>query len=305
MRPPTTTFKDGTFEDGVPSMAPPEMLVTSTTESMKAYNDKLPFFPQLAHYVKRGRVLSSMQQTILFGKTAGIGWRWRKEDRMFTFVDDSEAPLFAFRAHMVASLAPGPKTILWGWAHPTHEDEPLNDTVYGLAEADECQALLTPELPFPEWFPSTGRRWDETTPAAERIEKDVLFEMAIEVGYAITGLTGRGPFYAGSGGNRSRQVYFLEQIQPVLPEFTIYDLLYTPSYANCVHPTDWPIAFEFLARARGWHSVRLPNPDPLVVVLALDDGSMSGEIHWYQGRLEYTSFTSTTKGTAKTAVDNA
>lgn len=99
------------------------------------------------------------------------------------------------RSHLIASVAPGPKSLLWGWAHPQGGGE-VAGRVKELGERFGITDLTSPELPF-----DAGDDIAATTAH--------LGHLAACVGVEATRLS---PYYTVNAGGGTRLVMVLEGI---------------------------------------------------------------------------------------------
>lgn len=126
------------------------------------------------------------------------------------FEGDMEAGILRFvgadrsitaTAHLIASIAPGPRSMLWGWAHPQGGGE-VAGKVKALGERYGITDLTTPELPF-----EPGEDLRET-----------VVQLAHLVGYAGIEATRLSPYYTVDAGGGTRLVFVLEGIDVPEPE---------------------------------------------------------------------------------------
>lgn len=104
-------------------------------------------------------------------------------------------------AHLIASVAPGPRSMLWGWAHPQGGGE-VAAMVKALGERYGITDLMTPELPFEP---------------GEDIAEAVV-QLAHLVGYVGIEATRLSPYYTVNAGQGTRLVFVLEGIDVPEPE---------------------------------------------------------------------------------------
>lgn len=105
------------------------------------------------------------------------------------------------RAHFVGTVAPGPRSMLWGWAHP-QGDGGLAVKIKELGEKYGITDLTTAELPF-----EPGEDVGETVTALAHL-----------VGYVGVEATRLSPYYTADVGGGTRAVFVLEGIEVPEPE---------------------------------------------------------------------------------------
>lgn len=103
------------------------------------------------------------------------------------------------RAQMVASIAPGPRSILWGWAHPQAVHKGAAERLHALGQQHGIADLTTPEVPF------------HTDATGEELGNDVA-NLAHVIAAAAVEATGRTPYYSVPSGAGSRIVFLLEGV---------------------------------------------------------------------------------------------
>ncbi|CAK9782647.1 hypothetical protein CC85DRAFT_283987 [Cutaneotrichosporon oleaginosum] len=162
-----------------------------------------PFvFPALAPWIEAGQLAALLQQDALVEAGDELGEHRFDVDMAagtLTFTSDDGRKLEC-GAHLLCSIAPGPRSILWGWAHPRGDD-----VAAGLRRAgDELKLpeLAAEELPFPEGFEPT---------------EDDVAALAHEIGAAAVGILRRGPYY--SAPNGTARVLFI--LDAPLPQLTL------------------------------------------------------------------------------------
>ncbi|WP_420110932.1 DUF6882 domain-containing protein [Pseudactinotalea sp.] len=103
------------------------------------------------------------------------------------------------RAHLVASIAPGPRSILWGWAHPQAVHRGAAERLRALGEQHGIADLTAPEVPF------------QTDATGEELGADVA-NLAHVIAAAAVEATGETPYYSVPSGGGSRIVFLLEGV---------------------------------------------------------------------------------------------
>ncbi len=104
------------------------------------------------------------------------------------------------RMRMVASIAPGPRSLLWGWAHPQAVDRSAAEQLRALGQQHGLDALTTAEVPF-----TTDATGDEL--GAE------LARLGHAVAAAAVEATGATPYYLAPIGGGSLVVALLDGVE--------------------------------------------------------------------------------------------
>lgn len=141
------------------------------------------------------------------------------------------------RPHLIATIAPGPQSLLWAWAHPQGDAQgvaaQLRDygTQYGIDE------LSRPELSFPD---------DAGTDLEQWIER-----VAHQVGAVAMEITGRSPYYSAPIGGGTRAVFLLDA--PLAP-LTVRDaVIAVPRILSGLALSDARSSVWDTARLAGWN----------------------------------------------------
>ncbi|GAB2593815.1 DUF6882 domain-containing protein [Pseudactinotalea suaedae] len=157
----------------------------------------------------------------------------------FTSTADPNRTVVA-RAHVIASIAPGPRSILWGWAHPQTPDTTVAATLRSLGERHGIGDLLSSEVAF-----TTAAHGDELG--------DDIAQLAHTIAAAAVEATGMTPYYSVPSGGGSRFVFLLEGI-PLRPVDLAIDGAGITSALMGSVTTDQRAALLGLARHAGFGS---------------------------------------------------
>ena len=197
-------------------------------------------FPALAPLADRAALFAALRQDQLVTATAALGeHRWDADlaagTLTFTAEADPSRQLVA-RASLVATIAPGPRSLMWAWAHPQGGADAsiagLRDygTTYAIAELSE------PELPFPAEADADVEAW--------------IAAAAHQVGAVAEEITGRSPYYSAPVGSGTRAVFLLDA---PLPPLTVADaVLALPRVLSGLDLSDPRSSVWDLARLAGW-----------------------------------------------------
>lgn len=162
----------------------------------------MTIYPALQPYLDRGQLRAMLMQDALDEAVGEDGWEVDMPAGTLTFVaEDDPSRRMPTRAHLIASLAPGPGSMLWGWAHPQGEPGGPAAQLRAAGAADGVPELTEDELPFPDDF------------AAD--EQDIA-ALAHEIGTVATAVTDGGPYYSAPVGGGTRVVFLLEAPLPQL-----------------------------------------------------------------------------------------
>jgi hypothetical protein len=171
-------------------------------------------FPGLQAVADRSALYAGLRQTLMsdyLEETLGEHrWDMVMDQGTLTFSQVNGNRSIAARAHLVASIAPGPRSMLWGWAHPqSGPDNPVG-RIRELGEQHGIGELTTPELPF-------------TTHATEEALGEEIAALAHVVGAVAVEATRISPYYSAPVSGGTRIVFLLEGI--TVPEPTILHVM--------------------------------------------------------------------------------
>ncbi|WP_040166593.1 DUF6882 domain-containing protein [Microbacterium gorillae] len=220
-------------------------------------------FPALQPYIDRGLLLALLHQDALVEATTALGphrWDVDMQAGTLTFASESDpARTLTTKAQLVASIAPGPRSILWGWAHPQGHAE---GSVAGLrrqGEKDDVRELREAELPLPETVNAS--------------DGDALAAIAHELGQTATGILGAGPYYSAPVEGGTRIVFLLDA---PLPELTLATtVIKLPRLLSTGLFRDARTSVWGLATAKGW---TFRWSDDQYLGADLSDGSSSAHL---------------------------
>lgn len=206
-----------------------------------------PIYPTLGTFTARGELHAKLLQRQLVEATEELGDDHRfdvnlaKGELSFTAPDGKQ---LITHCHLMASIAPGPKSVLWGWAMPRGDDVSRQLQQYG--QAHGIKELAESELPFP--------------PNLEGDYQDIT-DLAHELGQLCVGVLGRGPYYTFESGNGGRVLVLLDG---PFPPLTVRDVGIGAMAATMSGMINARESALGLGYARGF---RVHQPDPSTVVL--------------------------------------
>lgn len=198
-------------------------------------------FAALQPLADRAALFAAYRQDALTSAADALGeHRWDADiaagTLTFSAIANPEQTLVT-HPHLIATIAPGPRSLLWAWAHPQGDAQgiaaQLRDygTQYGIAE------LSQPELPFPD---DTGADLEQWVAAA-----------AHQIGTVAVEITGRSPYYSAPVGGGTRAVFLLDA--PIAP-LTVQDaVLAAPRILAELNTSDARSSVWDAARLAGWN----------------------------------------------------
>lgn len=105
------------------------------------------------------------------------------------------------RPHLVATVAPGPRSLLWAWAHPQGDPQGIAAQLRDYGAQYEIAELSQAEVAIPD---DAGADLDEW-----------IAQAAHQIGTVATEITGRSPYYSAPTGGGTRAVFLLDA--PIAP----------------------------------------------------------------------------------------
>ncbi|MDR6868972.1 hypothetical protein J2Y69_003600 [Microbacterium resistens] len=198
-------------------------------------------FDVLAPLADRAALFVALRQDALVAATDALGeHRWDADiaagTLTFSAKDDPSRQL-ATRAHLVATIAPGPRSLLWAWAHPQGDGAGVSAALRDYGTTHGIAALSEAELPLPTDIGEDVDGWIE--------------QAAHEVGAVAVEITGRSPYYSAPVGGGTRAVFVLDAPLPPLTVAAAVTAL--PRILAAVTPTDPRTSVWDLARLAGWN----------------------------------------------------
>ncbi|WP_139977794.1 DUF6882 domain-containing protein [Nocardioides litoris] len=170
-------------------------------------------------------------------------WRWDAdmEDRRLSFVPEEGPGRINVGFALVASVAPGPRSLIWGWAHPQHADAAV-EQLRAHGEQHAIVSLTSPEVALP------------TEAQGEALHAEVA-EVCHVVGQVAVQVTGRSPYYSAPVGGGTRVVLLLKDLEDLgLPGLRIDETVPTrvPAYLASGAVSDHRRALHGLGVHAGW-----------------------------------------------------
>lgn len=157
-------------------------------------------FAALQPLADRAALFASLRQDALTDAVDALGeHRWDADmaagTLTFSATSDPSRTLVT-RPHLVATIAPGPRSLLWAWAHPQGDPQGIAAQLrdygaqYGLTE------LTQSELSFPEDAGDDLDAW--------------IADAAHQIGTIAVEISGRSPYFAAPIGGGTRAVFLLD-----------------------------------------------------------------------------------------------
>lgn len=198
-------------------------------------------FAALQPLADRAALFATLRQDALTTAVDALGeHRWDADMAAGTLTftaNANPAHQLVARPHLVATIAPGPRSLLWAWAHPQGDPQgvaaQLRDygTQYGITE------LSQPELAFPADAGADLDQWIE--------------QVAHQIGTVAVEITGRSPYYSAPIGGGTRAVFLLDA--PLAP-LTVRDAVITaPRILSTLALSDARSSVWDAARLAGWN----------------------------------------------------
>ncbi|MBO9626585.1 MAG: hypothetical protein J7484_09450 [Microbacterium sp.] len=196
-------------------------------------------FAALQPFADRAALITALRQDALSAAADALGeHRWDADMSAGTLTFTSEADpsrQLATRAHLIATIAPGPRSMLWAWAHPQGAADGVATALRDYGAEHGVEALSSPEVPFP-----ADAEADEAWIAAA----------AHVVGATAVELTGRSPYYSAPVGGGTRAVFLLDA--PLPPLTVAAAVIALPRILSTTELPDARTAVWDLARLAGW-----------------------------------------------------
>ncbi len=196
-------------------------------------------FAALQPLADRAALFVALRQYALSAAADALGdHRWDADmaagTLTFTANDDPSRQL-ATRSHLVATIAPGPRSLLWAWAHPSGDPQGIAAQLRAYGEQHGIAELTAAEVPFP---------------ADASGDEDWIAQAAHTIGGVAVELTGRAPYYSAPVGNGTRAVFLLDA---PLPPLTVAEAVVAlPRILSGTALSDARTSVWDLARLAGW-----------------------------------------------------
>lgn len=199
-------------------------------------------FAALQPLADRSALFTALRQDALVSATEALGeHRWDADMTAGTIAftaDDDPSRRLLTTAHLIATIAPGPRSLMWAWAHPQGDPQGVASQLRSYGVEHGIAELSSEELPFP-----ADASGDEAWIAAA----------AHTVGGVAVEITGRSPYYSAPVGSGTRAVFLLDA---PLPALTVAGAVPTlPRILSGLALPDARTSVWDLARLAGWDLV--------------------------------------------------
>src|SRR5690606_903923 len=156
-------------------------------------------FETLRSLADRAALFTALRQDQLVTATDALGeHRWDADldagTLTFASLDDSARTLVA-TPHLLASIAPGPRSLMWSWALPQGDRTGITQRLRAYGEEHGISELTDGEVAFPDDAGDDLEQW--------------IAELAHAVGGAAVEITGLSPYYSAPAGG-ARAVLLLD-----------------------------------------------------------------------------------------------
>ncbi|UNK70001.1 DUF6882 domain-containing protein [Microbacterium sp. H1-D42] len=196
-------------------------------------------FDTLRSLADRAALFTALRQDQLITAVDDLGehrWNVDLSAGVFTFAADAD-PSRTLQAtpHLIASIAPGPRSVMWAWALAEPYDTATAEKLRAYGEQHGIPELTEGELPFPDDTGDDPDTW--------------LMNLAHAIGGAATEITGLSPYYLAQAGE-SRAVMLLDTPLPPLTVHVAVTAL--PRVLAGLTMRDPRASVWDLARLAGW-----------------------------------------------------
>lgn len=197
-------------------------------------------FVALQPLADRASLFTALRQDSLARELEKLGDnRWDADMAAGTLVfrsNDDPARQLVARAHLVATIAPGPRSLLWAWAHPQGDPTGVAAQLRDYGSEHGIRELSEPELPFPA--ESSG-------------DEGWITDAAHTVGAVAVELTGQAPYYVAPVGAGTVAVFLLDL--PLAPLTVADAAIVLPRVLASVALPDARTSVWDAARLAGWN----------------------------------------------------
>lgn len=199
-------------------------------------------FAALEPLADRASFFAALRQDALTSAVDALGeHRWDADMAAGTLTFSSiadAAHTIATRPHLIATIAPEPRSLLWAWAHPQGDPQGVAAQLRDYGTQYELAELTQSELAFPD---DVGADSESAWIAAT----------AHQIGTIATEITGRSPYYSAPIGGGTRAVFLLDA---PIPGTTVADAAAkVPRILSTLALSDARSSVWDAARLAGWN----------------------------------------------------
>lgn len=141
------------------------------------------------------------------------------------------------RPHLVATIAPGPRSLLWAWAHPQGDAQGIAAQLRDYGAQYDIAELAQAEVAIPDDVEGDLDEW--------------IAQAAHQIGTVATEITGRSPHYSAPTGGGTRAVFLLDA--PIAPTTVAGAVAAAPRILAGLDLSDARSAVWDAARLAGWN----------------------------------------------------
>ncbi|WP_417508121.1 DUF6882 domain-containing protein [Microbacterium sp.] len=198
-------------------------------------------FAALQPLADRASFFAALRQDALTSAVDALGeHRWDADMAAGTLTFSSiadPAQNIVTRPHLIATIAPGPRSLLWAWAHPQGDPQGVAAQLREYGAQYELTELTQSELAFPDDVGADAEAW--------------ISDTAHQIGAIATEITGRSPYYAAPIGGGTRAVFLLDA---PIPATTVADAAAkAPRILSGLALSDARSSVWDAARLAGWN----------------------------------------------------
>ncbi|MGO1803195.1 MAG: DUF6882 domain-containing protein [Microbacteriaceae bacterium] len=217
-------------------------------------------FAALQPLADRAALFAALRQDALTTAVDALGeYRWDADmaagTLTFSSTTDPSHNLVT-RPHLIATIAPGPRSLLWAWAHPQGDREGVAAQLRDYGAQYDMPELTQSELPFPDDIGSDIEAW--------------IADTAHQIGTIAVEITGRSPYYSAPIGGGTRAVFLLDA--PIPPTTVAEVVIKSPRLLSNLGLDDTRSSVWDAARLAGWN---LEWSDAEFTGATISDGSSS------------------------------
>ncbi|MGP6170920.1 DUF6882 domain-containing protein [Microbacterium sp. A196] len=198
-------------------------------------------FAALQPLADRASLFAALRQDALTSAVDALGeHRWDADMAAGTLTFSSitnPAQNIVTRPHLIATIAPGPRSLLWAWAHPQGDPQGIAAQLRDYGAQYDLVELTQSELAFPDDVGADAEAW--------------ISDTAHQIGAIATEITGRSPYYSAPIGGGTRAVFLLDA---PLPATTVADAAAkAPRILSGLALSDARSSVWDAARLAGWN----------------------------------------------------
>lgn len=198
-------------------------------------------FAALQPLADRAALFAALRQDALTTAVDALGeHRWDADMAAGTLTFSATANpahQLVTRPHLIATIAPGPRSLLWAWAHPQGDPQGVAGQLRDYGAQYELAELTQSELAFPEDTGDDLEAWIAGT--------------AHQIGTIAVEITGRSPYYSAPIGGGTRAVFLLEA--PIAPTTVATAVASAPRILSGLSLGDARSSVWDAARLAGWN----------------------------------------------------